>query len=124
MPKALIIDDNEDVRHLLKSLLENVKINADEAKDGLEGVQYLKKNKYNIIFLDLKMPRLNGEQFMNVLKKRNDQCPVIVVSAYLTEEQIIRFIKLGVKAFLSKPLKLEKFYQEVNKICPIEIPNL
>lgn len=122
MPRALVVDDDNDVRHLLKSLLENVKVDADEAKDGLEGMQYLKRNKYNIIFLDLKMPRLNGDQFMSILKKRNDQCPVIVVSGYLTEEQIIRFIKLGVKGFLSKPLKLEKFYQEVNKICPIEIP--
>lgn len=124
MPKALIIDDNDVMRNAVRLMLESIDFELAEAEDGFEGILLLKKNKYAIVFLDLRMPKLDGEQVITILKKRNEICPVIVISAYLTQAQVIKFAKLGVKGFLSKPIDVQKFYQEINKICPIEIPKM
>lgn len=124
MPKALIIDDNDVMRNAVRLMLENIRFELYEAEDGFEGLQLLKKNKYDIVLLDIRMPKIDGEQVITILKKRHEMCPIIVISAYLTQDQLIKFAKLGVKGFLSKPIDIQKFYQEINKICPIEIPKM
>lgn len=124
MAHALIIDDHEVTRNAVRLMLERINFDLDEAEDGFEGIQLIKKNKYDLVFLDIRMPKLDGEQVISILKKRNDLCPIVIISAYLTQEQILKFIKLGVKGILSKPFDIQKFYQEINKICPIEMPKL
>ncbi len=96
-----------------------MKIDVDEAENGEEALQILKKKHYNIVFLHINIPKLDGLQVMSILSKRNQSIPVIVVSAYLSKENIVKLSQLGVKDFLSKPFDLQTFYQAVDKVLPL-----
>lgn len=122
MPTALIIDDDVGVRSLIKSFLERLKIDSEEASNGVDGIQKTKHNKYDIIFLDFKMPKLDGEQVLKVLRRRKHDIPVIIISGYLTKDDVARMSGLGVNGFLTKPVHFQRFCEEVNKVYPIEMP--
>ena len=120
MPYALVIEDDQPTRILIRRLLEKADFKIEEAEDGMEGLQVLKKRKFDVILLDLNMPKMDGEQVLSVLKKRNESLPVIVFSAYLTKERIIKLAKLGVKEFLPKPFDLRGLYQAVDRVYSIK----
>ncbi len=121
MPRALIIDDDELFRNMVSTLFERLDFDIDEAEDGVDGIQALKKKKYDIVTLDINMPKLDGEQVMAILHKRNEEMPpIIVISGFLTKEKIVHLANLGVKGFLRKPFKMKSFFIEVNKVCPIK----
>ncbi|MFC1564332.1 response regulator [candidate division KSB1 bacterium] len=121
MPKALIIDDDELFRNMLRTLFEKLDFSVDQSEDGVEGIQALKKKKYDVVTLDINMPKLDGEQVMQILNKRQEELPpIIVISGYLTKEKIVYLAKLGVKGFLQKPFKMKSFYIEINKVFPLD----
>ena len=120
MPNALIVDDDLSIRTTMRSIPENVKFDVDEAENGEIALQILNRNTYNIVILDIHMPKMDGLQVMSVLKKRKQSIPVIVISANLSDENLEKLIQLGVKEFLSKPFDIKTLYQAVNKICPLE----
>jgi len=120
---ALIIDDDATTRSAIKLMLVKLKFRVDEAADGIEGLHQIKKRNYDLVFLDIKMPKMNGEQVIKVLRKRSESCNILLISGYLTREHVVRFAQLGVKGFLTKPIDIDKFYAEVNKICPTNMKN-
>ena len=120
MSQALIIEDDEATRIVLRKMLERVQIDVEEAVNGMDGLLALKRKKFDVVLLDVSMPKMIGEQVMNVLHKRNESHPIIVVSAYLTKERIMKLMQLGVKEFIHKPFNIDKFYQTINKFCPIQ----
>ena len=117
---ALVIDDEKQMVDMLHDFLEKVNIKVTGVKDGVNALQILKKQKFDLILLDLNLPLMNGEHVMSILKGRNESTPVIVVSAFLTHERILELSKLGVKEFLAKPFDMGSLYDTVNKVCPIE----
>jgi len=80
------------------------------AINGREGLDLLKKNIPDLIFLDLKMPEIDGFEFMMLLKKNTDwaNIPVVILSAISDKETIIQSIEMGVVDYLTKPLEIEK----------------
>lgn len=123
MKFALVIDDDQVDRNAVGDLLKRVDIKIDNAIDGMDGIRKIKKHSYDFIILDLKMPNVDGEQALRIIKKVNDSLPILVVSGYLTKEKLSKLQKLGVEGFLTKPIDINKFYQAVNKICPINTGN-
>ncbi|MFC1725620.1 response regulator [candidate division KSB1 bacterium] len=115
--RALIVDDDPDFRHLLKDLMTPKGINVDLAKDGLVGLLKAKREYYDIILLDIKMPSMDGEKVLNVLHKLKKTIPIIVISGYLTKELLLKLKEYGVKAFLTKPVNPEMIFQTINQVC-------
>ena len=120
MVNALIIDDDPSIRTTMRSILEYANIDVDEAEDGEIGLRKLKKNTYDVVLLDIHMPKMDRLQVMSALKKRKQSIPVIVVSANLSNEILEKLNQLGVKEFLSKPFDIKTFYQTINKFFPLE----
>lgn len=117
---ALVIEDEKQMIEMMHDFLEKVNIQITGVKDGVSALRILKKQKFDLILLDLNLPLMNGEHVMSILKSRKESTPVIVVSAFLTHERILELSKLGVKEFLAKPFEMGALYDTVNKICPIE----
>jgi len=122
MKSALIIDDDVTTRIIIEDLLKKVSFEVEKAEDGWEGVKMAKNKKYDLIILDLRMPSLDGEQALTILNKMNKSYPVLIISSYLTKEKIIRLKKANAKGFLVKPIDERKFYNEVYRICPFDVP--
>lgn len=80
--KILIVDDEENIRFLYKEELEDVGYNVDLASNALEAEAKLLENKFDLIILDIKMPGMNGVEFLKKLRLTDKKTPVIMCSAY------------------------------------------
>jgi len=105
---VLIVDDCHSSRFLLKSVLTGMNLHAiiQEAKDGKEGVEICKLG-FDVIFMDIDMPVMNGLEALEIIKRRNPNQFVIVISADATRENVVNVLSLGGDNFLAKPFTLE-----------------
>jgi two-component system, NtrC family, response regulator AtoC len=103
--RLLIIDDEQNMRHMLTLLLRNSGYIIDTAADGREALSLIKDKYYTFILCDLKMPRMGGLEFLSVGSDNLNDSTVIMMSAYGTIEMAIEAIRLGAYDFISKPFK-------------------
>lgn len=101
----LIADDTRTVRRILRLALEKSGHTVTEAKDGLEALEQLRDQSFDLIFLDVEMPRMNGFEVLKKLKSHDISfnIPVIVISANDELESAVRCIELGAVDYLTKP---------------------
>lgn len=106
----LIIDDSNTNVVLLESLLKRNGYRVISARDGREGIERLDNNIPDLIFLDLKMPGLNGFEFIQALKSKKEweSIPIIILTAVSDKESMQRINDLGIEYYLSKPLDFDK----------------
>lgn len=108
MHKILIIDDELPVRFSLKMILKGITgLNIDEAHNGKEGLEKIQEKKYDLVFLDIKMPIMDGDQVVRELQKLPDKPKVILVSAY-THTPVGKEIAEYVQGVISKPFSVEE----------------
>jgi DNA-binding NtrC family response regulator len=122
MPKGkiLVIDDEEDVREVLRLHLEGAGFNVLEAENGEVGIALLRSedNMVNVglILCDIRMPKVNGVECVDFLKREAPGVPVVMVTGYPDTEMATSFMKKGVKDYLVKPVEKEKLLAVVDKI--------
>ncbi|GJL79237.1 MAG: hypothetical protein NPINA01_22260 [Nitrospinaceae bacterium] len=122
MPKGriLVIDDEDDVREVLKLHLEGAGFNVLEAENGEVGIAILRTgdNMINVglILCDIRMPKVNGVECVDFLKREAPGIPVVMVTGYPDTEMATSFLKKGVKDYLVKPVEKEKLLSVVEKI--------
>ena len=108
MAKILIIDDEKSIRNALKEILEYEKYEVDEAKDGVEGVKLIEKNKYDLVFCDIKMPKMDGIEVLSKVQEKNSHTPMVMISGHGTIDTAVESIKKGAFDFIPKPLDLNR----------------
>ncbi|MBL0713761.1 MAG: sigma-54-dependent Fis family transcriptional regulator [Desulfosarcina sp.] len=101
----LIIDDEENMRHMLSALLKKMGYRIDTATNGQEGLEKVKAGHYDYILCDVKMPRKDGMAFLDEARIMTESSTVIMMSAYGTIDMAIEAMKLGAYDFISKPFK-------------------
>ena len=79
------------------------------------------KNSPDLIFLDLLMPEMDGFTVLNHLKEKNSQYPVIVLTALTQKEMVVKAMRLGVKSYLSKPLKPIDIMKKVEEVLNLSV---
>lgn len=115
--RVLLVEDEAIVRFYLKVTLSNINGEVVDTKDGTEALKVLSKDSnFNLIITDIKMQGMDGFEFIDELKKRNINAPVIVESAYLTEDPRMANYKDKVKAFIKKPIDLNVLESIVKQI--------
>jgi len=108
MTKILIIDDEASIRRTLKEILKFEKYAVDVAEDGLKGLEAAKKNTYDVIFCDIKMPQMDGVEVLETLKQESVPSPVIMISGHGNIETAVDTIRKGAYDFIEKPLDLNR----------------
>ncbi len=108
MAKILIIDDESSIRRTLKEILEFENYQIDTAEDGIQGLEKIKNNLYDIIFCDIKMPQMDGMEVLDTLRKDEVPTPVIMISGHGNIETAVDSIKRGAYDFIEKPLDLNR----------------
>ena len=109
MKKVLIVDDAQDSRIILKSMLKAYNVEISEASDGVEGWKKIVAEQPDLILLDLHMPNKDGFSILEDLEEEWMGVPVVVVSSDTEDETINACSYYGAKAFLKKPIVLEEF---------------
>jgi two-component system, NtrC family, nitrogen regulation response regulator NtrX len=112
----LIIDDEENIREILKDVLEDEKHKVFLAEDGIAGLEYFNKEKIDICFLDIWMPKIGGIEVLKKIKENFNEVEVVMISGHAKIDQAVRATKLGAYDFLEKPLTLEKIIGIVKTI--------
>jgi two-component system, NtrC family, nitrogen regulation response regulator NtrX len=107
MAKILVIDDEKSIRNSLRDILEYEKFEVDEAADGSEGLEQVKKNQYDVILCDIKMPRMDGIEVLENIMKLCDT-PVVMISGHGNIETAVEAIKKGAFDYIAKPLDLNR----------------
>jgi DNA-binding response OmpR family regulator len=113
--KVLIVDDEEMIRGVLKEYVEFEGYEADEAEDGMEAVKKCKQTDYDMILMDIMMPKLDGFSAVKEIKKMKD-VPVIMLSARGEEYDKLFGFELGIDDYVTKPFSPKEVMARVNAI--------
>ena len=108
MKKILIIDDERAIRSTLKEILEFEKYKVEDAENGLEGLKKTIENNYDLIFCDVKMPKMDGVEFLEEKNKKGIDSPVIIISGHGNIETAVQALKKGAYDYIEKPLDLNR----------------
>ena len=108
MPKILIVDDEKAIRRTLKEILEYEKYDIEEAEDGEIGLEKIEKNNYDVIILDVKMPKKDGIEVLTEMQQKGIDTPVIVLSGHGNIETAVEAVKKGAFDYIPKPPDLNR----------------
>ena len=111
----LIIDDEENMRHMLAAMLGRSGYQVETAADGLEALQMIERTFYDFILCDIKMPNMDGMKFLKSARDKIRASTVIVMSAYGTIDTAIEAMKLGAYDYISKPFKSDEVHMALKK---------
>lgn len=108
MAKILIVDDDQSIRNTLRNILEFEKYTVDEAYDGFDCLIKLKRSDYEVIILDIKMPKMDGMETLERIQKLKPDIPVIMISGHGTIDTAVDAVKKGAFDFIQKPPDLNR----------------
>jgi DNA-binding NtrC family response regulator len=113
MSKIIIIDDEQAIRNALREILEYESFNVTEAEDGPSALKLLDKESFDVIFCDIKMPRMDGMEVLSKLKEKGSETPVIMITGHGNVETAVEALKKGAYDFIQKPLDLNRILVSV-----------
>lgn len=108
MKKILIIDDERSIRNALKEILEFEGFNVIDAEDGANGLIILKQHEIDLVFCDIKMPKMDGIEVLDQIIQNHEGIPVVMISGHGTIDTAVEAIKKGAFDFIEKPLDLNR----------------
>ena len=115
-PKVLVIDDEPGVRDLISEALSLSGINAESAADGLEALSFLRREKFDLLILDINMPKLDGLALLEKLRSEGASVPVLMLSARADKTDINQGLRIGADDYLTKPFSIEELVLRVKAI--------
>lgn len=115
MSRILIIEDEASIRRVLTKILseENSSYNVEDADDGLIGFEKIKNNDYDLILCDIKMPKMDGVEVLQAVKKIKPEIPIVMISGHGDMEIAIQTMRLGAFDYISKPPDLNRLLNTV-----------
>ncbi len=113
MSKILVIDDQQSIRKTLREILEYENFEIDEAEDGQKGLDMARKNAYDVILCDIKMPKLDGIEFLDKMMADGSDVPVIMISGHGNIDTAVEAIKKGAYDYIAKPIDLNRLLVSV-----------
>ncbi len=120
--KALIVDDVKDNRDVLAAFLSQLKIDVIEAVDGQDGLEKVREHLPDIIFMDIRMPVMNGRESIAAIQKEfgEDRFKIVVITASVFGRDIEPYAQFGVQEFIAKPFRVEHIIQCLQDLLDIE----
>jgi len=120
--RFLVVEDTEDIRWVTTRMVQQLGHHADEAADGVEAVEKLQTGSYDVMLLDLSMPRMTGEDVVRWLREHPEHgqgLRIVVVSAW-TGERRSALAELGVDEFIAKPMRKAQLVELVETTRPVD----
>ncbi len=114
--RILIVDDNKSLSRSLSFVLESKDCVVVTASDGLEALNTVKNKSFDVIFMDIKMPGLNGVDTFKKVKKISPTTAVVMMTAYAVDVLVREALREGAYGILYKPLDMEKVFGVIESI--------
>jgi DNA-binding NtrC family response regulator len=115
MSKILIIEDEASIRRVLTKILseESDSYQVEEAEDGIKGLEKIKNTEYDLVLCDIKMPKMDGVELLEAVKKIKPEIPMVMISGHGDMETAIQTMRLGAFDYISKPPDLNRLLNTV-----------
>jgi len=114
--QVLVVDDSKESREfLISAVLKPNNFEAIQARDGAEGLEIARRAKPDLIILDYQMPRMDGRQVLEALRRENLNIPTILMTFHGSEDIAIEVFRLGVRDYVKKPYTVEEMLGAVNR---------
>lgn len=114
--KILVVEDDNQIQELIIEFLSSQGYKVDMANDGVEGYEKFKKDKYDLVILDVMMPKLNGYSLCKMIKNLNKQVSIIFLTALDDEESEIKGFDLDADDYISKPFSFNILVKRVEAV--------
>lgn len=111
----LLVEDNEMNIEAAVFILNRKNYNILVARHGGEALEILAKEKIDLILTDIQMPRINGYEMTKIIRKTDQNIPIIAVTAYALEDDKQKIISAGINDYLVKPYKINELYNIIEK---------
>ncbi len=114
--RILVVDDEKNIRLTLEKALSNAGYQVETALNGEDGLKKIKENEYPVILLDMKMPGMDGLEFLKKVNEIKYQTRVVMITGYGNVETAVDTMKLGAVDFLRKPFKPQEILGVVDNV--------
>jgi signal transduction histidine kinase/CheY-like chemotaxis protein/HPt (histidine-containing phosphotransfer) domain-containing protein len=112
--RILIVEDNKVNRVIFTLMLKNLQVQVDEAENGLDALELIEKNTYDLVLMDIQMPVMDGPSTLaNIRKKYGDELPVIALTAAAFKSEVIHMLNLGFADCITKPIDQKGLQQRI-----------
>lgn len=118
--KLLIVDDEKNIRMTLKQCFSEEKYVLDMAVDGEDALEKLNKNNYDLVLLDIRMPKLTGIEVLEKMREESINTDVVIMTAYGSVDKAVETMKLGAIDFIGKPFTPEQIREVVGEVLARE----
>ena len=114
--RILVVEDNEELAQWLLRTLREKQYAVDCVKDGLEADFALRSEKYNLVILDLALPKLDGKEVLRRMRSRQDATPVLVLTANNTVQSRVSELDRGADDYMAKPFEIEELEARIRML--------
>lgn len=114
--KILIAEDNFDNYLLLKIILERLQYNHTHVVNGEQALYEILNNNYDLLLIDIQMPKINGYELLKIIRAKNIKTPAIAQTAFAFDTDKNKCFTAGFNDFISKPINRELLLQKINKL--------
>jgi len=114
--KVLLVEDDPNLSTLLKEFLELKKFEVFLANDGQQGIDLYQRNVIDICLLDVMMPRMDGFTMAKLIRQRNQDVPIIFLTAKSLKEDKIKGFEIGADDYITKPFSMEELELRINAV--------
>jgi len=114
--KVLLVEDEKKLIGALRFLFKKNNINIDTAEDGEEGLIFAQKDIYDVIILDIMLPKISGLEILKNMRKEKNNTPVLMLTAKDTIEDRVKGLDLGADDYLVKPFAIEELLARVRSL--------
>ena len=115
MKKILVIEDEKNIQNIIKEFLESAKYEVNTADDGLEGINLIQNNNYDLILLDIMMPKIDGFLVCEMIRK-NSNVPIIILTALTDEESQLKGFDRLADDYITKPFSMPIVLKHIEAI--------
>ena len=117
MMHILVVDDDAVSRKVFAVMLQRADFVVEVAEDGLKGVEMWEKGNYDLVLMDVQMPRMNGFEATRVIREqertRGGHTPIVAITAYALRKDEEQCLAAGMDAYISKPVEFKKFFETI-----------
>ena len=106
--RILVVDDDENIRKVLKTILEDEGYTVDEAEDAKKAIEKSRRNVYNLALIDIRLPDMEGIELLTKMKDTVPKMRKIIITGYPTLQNAIEAVNRGADAYILKPFDMDK----------------
>jgi len=120
MVRIMVIDDDEEMRSLLKDFFDEEGFETESASNGADALRKLTKDHFDLIITDIRMPNLTGLDILARIKRLKPQTPVIVITAFGSDQVYRKSLERGATAFLEKPVHFDQLRMLIHETVSVK----